>query len=451
MPSVAEAVVNDRREIFGWMMYDWANSAFSTTVAGALLAPYITNLAQTAVGQNGVVLSLGPLGAVTAMSFFPLCISASVALQMFLLPLLGGIADYSHVKKRLMALCCYAGSAATCLMFFITVENYFAGGLLFILANLSFGASLVLYNAFLPEICSGDQSDRVSSRGYAMGYLGGGTLLALNFALLLIAPRVGLTAGQAVRISLLSAGLWWAGFSLITFSRLKTRSPKRLPSGDRGYFGVGIDELRHTFRQLQKLPATLKYLVGYLFFNDGIQTVIGIAAIFLSQELFTPEQRASGSDQSFVLSIYLMVQFVAFFGAILFERVALAFGAKRALLTSLVLWSGVVIYAYGFLRTTAHAWGMSAVIALILGGSQALSRSLFARMIPAGFEASFFGLYEVSERGTSWIGPGLFGIVVGWTGSYREAILSLIVLFVAGTIVLALTDTDRAIRQAQRR
>jgi UMF1 family MFS transporter len=431
------------------MMYDWANSAFSTTVAGALLAPYITNLAQTAVGQNGVVLSLGPL-AVTAMSFFPLCISTSVALQVFLLPLLGGIADYSPLKKGLMALCCYTGSAATCLMFFITVHHYFAGGLLFILANLSFGASLVLYNAFLPEICTADQSDKVSSRGYAMGYLGGGVLLALNFALLLTAPRLGLTAGQAVRISLLSAGLWWAGFSLITFYRLKTRPAKRSVDGRRGYFGIGIDELRLTFRQLRKLPATSQYLAGYLFFNDGIQTVIGIAAIFLSQELFTAEQRASGMDQTFVLSVYLMVQFVAFFGAMLFERVAAVIGAKRALLASLVLWSGVVIYAYGFMRTTAQAWGMGAVIALILGGSQALSRSLFARMIPSGFEASFFGLYEVSERGTSWIGPGLFGIVVGWTGSYRQAILSLIVLFVAGTIVLALTDTDRAIREAQR-
>ncbi len=192
----------------------------------------------------------------------------------------------------------------------------------------------------------------------------------------------------------------------------------------------------------------LCYFIGYLFFNDGIQTVIGLAAVFLSQELFTPEQRTAGVDQTFVLEIFLMVQFVAFFGAMLFERTASWVGTKKALLISLVLWSAVVIYDYGLLRTTGQAWGMAVVVALILGGSQALSRSLFSRMIPAGFEASFFGLYEVSERGTSWIGPGLFGLVVEITGSYRQAILSLIVLFIVGTLILVFTDTDRAVREA---
>jgi UMF1 family MFS transporter len=211
---------------------------------------------------------------------------------------------------------------------------------------------------------------------------------------------------------------------------------------------IGFTELVATFRELGRLPYTLKYLIGYLLFNDGIQTVIGLASVFLSQELFTEQQRAAGDDQQFVLMIFLMVQFVAFLGALAFERIAAFFSTKRAILISLVLWAGVVIYAYGFLETTTQAWGMAAVIALVLGGSQALSRSLFARMIPAGREASFFGIYEVSERGTSWLGPLIFGLVVGATGSYRDAILSLIVLFIAGMIVLALTDTDRAIRDA---
>ncbi len=448
MPVATPSTTNDRKEIFGWMMYDWANSAFSTTVAGALLAPYVTTLAQTAVGDNGVVLRLGALGAVTAKSFFPYCISMSVLLQVFLLPVLGAIADYSHLKKWLMGVFCYAGAAATCLMFFVTGRWYLAGGLLFIFANLSFGASIVLYNAFLPEICTDDQSDKVSSRGYALGYLGGGLLLALNFALLVGANTLGISAGLAVRISLLSAGIWWGAFSVVTFARLQSRSPKRSLPTSQNYLTVGFKELRSTFRELARLPLTLRYLIGYLFFNDGIQTVIGLAAVFLSQELFTPEQRTAGVDQTFVLEIFLMVQFVAFFGAMLFERTASWVGTKKALLISLVLWSAVVIYDYGLLRTTGQAWGMAVVVALILGGSQALSRSLFSRMIPAGFEASFFGLYEVSERGTSWIGPGLFGLVVEITGSYRQAILSLIVLFIVGTLILVFTDTDRAVREA---
>jgi UMF1 family MFS transporter len=441
-------VVNDRREIFGWMMYDWANSAFSTTVAGALLSPYITTLAQANVGENGVVLSLGPLGALTAKSFFPICIAVSVLLQVFLLPVLGAIADYSHLKKRLMALFCYIGAITTCLLFFVTGNLYLLGGLLFIIANLSFGASIVLYNAFLPDICTEDQSDKVSSRGFALGYMGGGLLLAMNFGLLLAGEKLGISPGLAVRLSLLSAGLWWGGFALITFARLKTRAPARSLPPDKAYYTIGFSELRGTFRELARLPQTLKYLIGYLFYNDGIQTVLAMASVFLSQELFTPEQRLAGADQTFVLEIFLMVQFVAFLGALFFERIAAAVGTKNAILISLVLWSGVVIYAYGFLQTTFQAWIMGAVIAIVLGGSQALSRSLFSRMIPEGREASFFGIYEISERGTSWIGQLIFGIVVGVTGSYREAILSLIVLFVLGTVILALTNTDRAVYEA---
>jgi UMF1 family MFS transporter len=447
--STPEApLVNDRREIFGWMMYDWANSAFSTTVAGALLSPYITTLAQANVGENGVVLSLGPLGALTAKSFFPICIAVSVLLQVFLLPVLGAIADYSHLKKRLMALFCYIGAIATCLLFFVTGNLYLLGGLLFIVANLSFGASIVLYNAFLPDICTEDQSDKVSSRGFALGYMGGGLLLAMNFGLLLAGSKLGISPGLAVRLSLLSAGLWWGGFALITFARLKTRAPARSLPPDKAYYTIGFSELRGTFRELARLPHTLKFLIGYLLYNDGIQTVLAMASVFLSQELFTQEQRLAGADQTFVLEIFLMVQFVAFLGALLFERIAAAVGTKNAILISLVLWSGVVIYAYGFLQTTFQAFLMGAVIAIVLGGSQALSRSLFSRMIPAGREASFFGLYEISERGTSWIGQLIFGIVVGVTGSYREAILSLIVLFVLGTVILALTNTDRAIHEA---
>jgi len=447
---IVEPKVNDRREIRGWMMYDWANSAFSTTVAGALLMPYLTSLAQAAVGDNGIVLTLGPFGSLTAMSYFSVCTGISVALQAVMLPVLGAIADYSHLKKKLLGFSCYIGAVATSLLFFITGDLYLWGGVLFIVANLSFGASLVMYNAFLREICTPDRTDSVSSRGYALGYLGGGLLLAMNLALLLAAPTLGISTGLAVRISLLSAGLWWGGFALVTLSRLKSRAPARTLTRNQSYLTIGFSELGGTFRQLSRLPHTLKFLIAYMFYNDGIQTVILQASTFLSQELFTLEQRTAGQDVSFVLQIFLMIQFVAFFGAILFEKIAGLVGAKKAILVSLVLWAGVVIYAYAFLRTTSQAWGMGAVIAVVLGGSQALSRSLFARMIPAGFEGSFFGLYEVSERGTSWIGPILFGLVAGSTGSFRQAILSLIVLFLVGTVLLALTDTDRAIREAGR-
>ncbi|OLE55245.1 MAG: MFS transporter [Acidobacteria bacterium 13_1_20CM_3_53_8] len=411
------------------MMYDWANSAFYTTVVGALFGDYLTYITQKAVGENGVVLSFGPLGAVTAKSLSTFTVSMSVFLQVFILPILGALGDYSTLKKRLMALFCYLGVAATCALFFLKEGMHLFGALVFILANLSFGASVVFYNAFLPEITTENQRDKVSSRGFAYGYLGGGLLLAVNLVMVQGAEKFGMTKLMAVRLSMLSAGLWWGGFALITFALLKTRPSIRALPANSSYLTIGFTELASTFRELRRLRHTLQYLIGYLFYNDGIQTVIGAAGVFLGQELF--RSRGLETPPSFLLGIFLMVQFVAFFGSLLFERIAYAIGTKRAILTSLVIWSGIVIYAYA-----------------LLCGSQALSRSLFSRMIPQGREASFFGIYEISERGTSWIGPLVFSIVVAHTGSYRQAILSLIFFFIAGLLILFFTDTDKAIHEA---
>jgi UMF1 family MFS transporter len=282
----------------------------------------------------------------------------------------------------------------------------------------------------------------VSSRGFAYGYLGGAILLGLNLLLVLRAEELGISTGLAVRLSLLSAGIWWGGFALITFALLKSRPQKKdLPPG-KGYVAAGFSEIIDTVKELRRLPLTARYLLGYLLYNDGIQTVVFASSAFLEQELFP------GGNPQFLLEIFLMVQFVAVAGALLFERLAYAIRTKNAIIVSLVIWSAIVIYAYRFLDTVPEAWIMAGVIAIVLGGSQALSRSLFSRMIPAGKEAAFFGLYEVSERGTSWMGPLLFSIVIARTGSYRQALLSLIFFFVVGLIVLWITDTDKGIHQA---
>jgi UMF1 family MFS transporter len=440
------ADINNRREIFGWIMYDWANSAFYTTVVGALFGDYLTYLAQKAVGENGTVMTFGPLGAVTAKSLSTFAVSASVFLQIFILPILGALGDYSDMKKRLMQVFCYMGVAATCALFFLQEGWHLFGALMFILANVSYGASIVFYNAYLPDITTEDRRDKVSSQGFAWGYMGGGVLLALNLILVQGASYFGISKLMAVRLSLLSAGVWWGGFALFTFALLKKRpAPRKLPP-NRSYFTIGFTEIASTFRELLRLRHTLRYLVGYLTYNDGIQTVIGAAGVFLGQELF--RARGMETPPSFLLSIFLMVQFVAFFGALLFERIARLLGTKRAILISLVIWAGIVIYAYYVLSTVREAWIMAGLIAIVLGGSQALSRSLFSRMIPQGREASFFGIYEVSERGTSWIGPLVFSIVVARTGSYRQAILSLIFFFIAGLLILFFTDTNRAVHEA---
>jgi MFS transporter, UMF1 family len=437
--------INDRREILGWIAYDWANSAFYTTVVAALFGDYLTHLAQAAVGDNVIIFQLGPL-LVTAKSLAPFTVGVSVFLQVFLLPILGAYGDYSTLKKRLMMIFCYLGVTANCLLFFLNAGRYWFGAIVFIIANVCYGASIVFYNSFLPEITSEDQRDRVSSRGFAWGYLGGGILLALNLGFVFAAERIGISTGMAVRLSLLSAGIWWGTFSLITFARLRTRQAARQLPANQSYVTIGFAELASTFRELVRLRQTLRYLVGYLLYNDGIQTVITVSGAFMGQELF--KARGLETPPSFLLGILLVVQFVAFFGALAFERVARVVGTKKAIVISLLGWCGIVIYAYGFLHTVAQAWVLAIFIAIVLGGSQALSRSLFSQMIPRSREASFFGIYEISERGTSWLGPFVFSLVVAYTNSYRQAILSLIAFFVIGTIILLLTNTQKAIHDA---
>jgi UMF1 family MFS transporter len=437
---------NDRREIFGWITYDWANSVFFTTVLGVLIGEYITSLAQKAVGENGVVFTVAGVDLVTAKSLYSYTVGLSVFLQVFFLPVIGAIADYTHLKKTFMVFFCYAGAFSCCLLFFIGGETYVLGCVFFLVSNLCAGASVVFYNSYLIDITTEDKRDKVSSWGFAAGYISGFLVLVANLIFIRNCESYGISIDLAVRICLLTAGLWWAGFSIVTFRLLKRREPARSVPEGKHYIAAGFGELRETFRELFLLKHTLLFLIAYLLYNDGIQTVINSAGLFLSQELFVA--RGLETDRSVLFIAYLIAQFVAFFGALIFERIARFSSAKYAILISLVIWSAIVIYAYGFLQTLTQAFVMSGAIGLVLGGSQALSRSLFSQMIPRGRESSFFGIYEISERGTSWIGPIVFGLVAQLTDSYRPAILALIVFFVGGSLLLFFVNTTRAIHEA---
>jgi MFS transporter, UMF1 family len=428
-----------RREQIGWYFYDWGNSAFSTTVVTVFLGPYLTSVAQAAADANGMVYPLGI--PVLADSFFAYIISLSVVLQVFFLPILGAVADYSHRKKQMLGITAYLGAFATMGLYFLQGDNYLLGGGLFLLANLSFGASIVFYNAYLPEIASADERDKVSSQGWALGYLGGGLLLLVNLLFVQFwAEGLGLTTGQAVRISLVSAGMWWAIFTIIPLLTLQTRQPLRsLPPGER-LWSIGFKQLRHTFRNLPKYPHTLLFLAAYLLYNDGIQTVIALAAQFGAEEL--------GMETAQLVQLILMVQFIAFFGALGFGYLARWIGSKRAVALSLIIWLGVTVYTYALLETVTQFFILAGVIAIVLGGSQALSRSLFSLMIPAGQEAEYFSLYEVSERGTSWMGTLIFGLTLQFSGSYRLAILSIAIFFAVGFLILTRVDVRRAIAEA---
>ncbi|HNA53097.1 MAG TPA: MFS transporter [Anaerolineales bacterium] len=444
------AMVNDRREIFGWAMYDWANSAFSTTIGTVFLGPYVAGLARSAAEAAGTT-NVSFLGIPVAPdSFLPYCISFSVGMQVLFLPILGAIADYSHLRKRMMQVFATIGAIATLLMFLVTGGLWWLGGLLFIVANLAFGAAIVFYNAYLPDIASPDETDRVSSYGWAMGYMGGGILLALNLAFFTFAEDLGVPSGLAVRINLASAGIWWLGFSLITWSRLRPRhAARQLPAGDT-YVSIGFKQLRKTFSEVKHFPETLKFLLAYFLYNDGIQTVIAVASTFAAAPLI---QGGLELEQSTLIAVILMIQFVAFFGALFWGKLAGWIGAKQSVVVSLVIWAGVVIYAYGGLKgesATAQFFVLGVFIAIVMGGSQAISRSLFAQMIPNGKEAEFFSFYEISERGTSWIGPLVFGLANQIFGNLRYAILSLIFFFIMGLILLPFVNVSKAVEDAKK-
>lgn len=431
--------VASRRERIGWYMYDWANSAFSTTVVTVFLGPYLTTVTKAAADANNFVYPLGiPL---FADSFFSYMVSLSVVLQVLFLPILGAIADYSNAKKQLMLVFAYIGAIATMCMYFLEGSNYLLGGGLFLLANLAFGGSIVFYNAFLPEMSTADERDSVSSRGWALGYIGGGILLLLNLVLFSGAESFGLTTGQAVRVSLASAGIWWALFSLIPLALLRNRrTPRALPPG-KNVVTVGFSQLAHTIRSARNYPQTLLFLLAYLLYNDGIQAVIALASQFGSQELDIPD--------AVLIQVILMIQFVAFFGALGFGWLAKRIGSRQAILASLVIWAFVVIAGFFIQRgSIGQFFALGAVIALVLGGSQAISRAVYSLMIPPGQEAEYFSLYEVSERGTSWLAPLFFGLALQFTGSYRVALTSLVVFFAAGFFVLLQVDIRRAAIEA---
>ncbi|MEU5290513.1 MFS transporter [Streptomyces umbrinus] len=433
--QAADEAAERRREQRGWYVYDWACSVYSTSVLTVFLGPYLTSVAKAAADADGFVHPLGiPL---RAGSFFAYCVSASVILSIFVMPLAGAAADRTGRKKPLLAVAAYLGAAATAGMFFLDGDRYLLGGLLLIVANASLAVSMVLYNSYLPQIAPPEERDAVSSRGWAFGYAAGSLVLVANLILYTAHDTFGVSETTAVRICLASAGIWWGAFTLVPLKRLRDR--RRTSSS--GTSTHGWRQLAATVRDLRRQPLTLAFLLAYLVYNDGIQTVISQASVYGSEEL--------GLDQSTLIVAVLLVQLLAVAGALGMGRLARTYGAKRTILGSLVAWT-VTLGAGYFLPAGAPVWFfvLAVGIGLVLGGSQALSRSLFSHLVPPGKEAEYFSAYEMSDRGMSWLGPLLFGLTYQLTGSYRDAIISLVAFFVVGFVLLARVPVRQAVRDA---
>lgn len=434
------------KEQRAWYWYDWANSAYVTTVAAVLFAPYLTSVAEEAAcgfttdEDKGIKCDtdLSVLGLdISPGSLVFYIVTISTLISAVVLPVVGAIADRSSQKTTLMARFAWAGSAFAACMFFVTGSNWQLGAALLVAATLCLGSSLVVYDAILCDIAEPEERDRVSSRGWAMGYLGGGILLAANFGLLSLVDDTAL----AVRICLLSAGIWWAAFTIIPFRGVRNRPATNVVPESGGVVKQSFGQLWTTLKDLRGYPVTLTFLIGYLFYNDGIQTVIYAASVYGEKQL--------GFEASTVLSAFLVVQFVGIAGALLFGRVAQRRGAHATILGGLVVWIVVVVLGY-FTPADNFALflALAAGIGLVLGGTQALSRSFFSQLIPRGREAEYFSLYQACERGTSWVGTLIFGLVHQWTDSYRPALLALIALFVIGFFFLSRVDVKKGIAEA---
>ncbi len=416
-----------KKSWFGWCMYDWANSAFATVILAAVLPVYFVAL----VPEEGARISLlGFTHTTRASSLWGYAVSCSMLIVAVTSPYLGSLADRLNSHRKFLFSYCYVGCICTSLLFFATPGRYLFASILFILSNICFAGGNVFYNAFLPKLAQNHELDRLSSKGFAYGYIGGGIALLFVFAMIQGYSFLGFPdKGAASRAGFLLTGIWWFVFSFPAFRYVRIppiskKTDKRI-RGIRGYFRI--------FSEIKKYPNLLLFLVAFLCYNDGIQTIIVVAAIFGREEL--------ALSQGTILSCFLMIQFVAMPGTLIFGRLAEVYGAKRSLYLALVLFIVVTIFAY-FMKTAWEFWLLGFVIALILGGSQAVSRSLFSSLIPEGKHAEFFGFYAISAKFASVFGPLTFALILDMTGSARLSILALTFFFIVGMLLLTRVNTE---------
>ena len=416
-------------------MYDWANSAYITTVIAAILPNYF---AKAIIGEAGVdILGMN----MTATTLWGYMLGTAAFCVFLFAPVLGAIADFSSAKKRFLIGFAYMGSLFATMLYFCKAGDVGLTVVLFLGSQICFVGGNVFYDAFLPRIASEDKMDAVSARGYAFGYVGG----SLQFAIALVLVAMQKTPEEqamAARIGMAMTGIWWAGWTLLTMKYLKEeKTPYQLPEAYRNrpkvlaYLTLGISRTVSTAKRVGRFKHLTLFLVAYMIYNDGIHTVTSMATIYGTEELKL-------TATSLMVTL-LLVQVIAIGGALLFSRLAGRIGAKRSVMLALVLWSGVVTYGY-FIHTATEFFVLGMIVGIVLGGTQALSRSLYGAMIPENASAEFYGFYSVFSKFSSIWGPVTFGVIKQITGSARLSIISLMVFFIVGLILLGFVDEEKA-------
>ena len=419
-----------RRDLRAWAMYDWANSAFQTTIVAAVFPIYFHKVA---------AFGLAPA---EATSKFAWATTIAILIVAIVAPLLGAIADYAAMKKKLLAVFLGIGVVATLAMYWIESGDWMFALVLFVIGNVGVAGSIVFYESLLPHLVSEGELDRVSSAGYAVGYLGGGALLAVNLLMIQKPALFGIPdAGVGTRLSLASVGVWWLVFSIPLFRRVpepaRRIEPDEKPRGNA--LTSGARRLVETFRELRRYRQAFLLLVAFLLYNDGIQTIIRMATTY-GAEL--------NIDDSAMILALLITQFIGVPFAFLFGTIAGKIGAKHAVFAGLAVYAGITILGY-FMKNATEFLALAVLVGMVQGGTQALSRSLFASMIPRHKSSEFFAFFGVFERYAGILGPAVFAWVVEHSGTSRNAILSVILFFVIGAAILMFVDVDEGRRAAR--
>jgi UMF1 family MFS transporter len=434
-PPLLERLGLHRPELRAWALYDWANSAFVCTVVTAVFPIYFASVAARG------------LAPAAATARYAAATTVGLALVAVAAPLLGALADAAAAKKRFLAAFLALGAGSTAGLFLVGPGDWALAAVLLVAATVGLNGSFVFYDALLPHVARPGEVHRVSTAGYALGYLGGGLLLALNLAWIQrpgwfgLPHGPGLTDSQATlpaRLAFLSVALWWVAFSIPLLLRVREPpaaggAPSPTPVRD------ALARLAATGRALRRHPEAARMLLAFLVYNDGIGTIIRMATIY-GTEL--------GIGQGALIAAVLLVQFLGIPFAFLFGAVAGRLGAKRAVLLALAVYAVIALVGWS-MRTAAHFFLLAGLVAVVQGGAQALSRSLFASLVPARRSGEFFGFFSVMEKAAGLLGPGLFALAVALTGSSRSAVLSVVAFFAVGALLLARVDVEAGRRAAR--
>lgn len=419
MPDIA-GVKKKKKEVLSWCLYDWAYSSFATIIISAVLPVYYSRVAAENLSGN------------TATVYWGYTTVVALIVSVMLAPIMGAVADYSGIKKRFLLVFAAIGIFSTALLYYVTTGDWLLASLLFIFGNVGFSMSEVFYNSILPSVAAPEEIDRVSVKGYALGYLGGGILLAIDIGIIQIMEDKTL----ATRISFITVSVWWALFTIPLIVNVSEPPASNRKKIDGNVLTAGFKRLSATFSELRKYRDLFLFLAAFWIYNDGIGTIIKMATIYGAE---------IGISETALIGALLMTQFVGIPFSFAFGKLARFIGAKNSIMLGLFVYTVISVASY-FMETALHFFILAFLVGTVQGGTQALSRSLYGSMLPREKTAEFFGFYGMSSRFAGIVGPLVFAVVAQLAGSSRLSIFSLIVFFIAGALMLRRVDVERGIR-----